>query len=186
VPRRARSSPPSRNPPNPDPKNQQTKKNQIFNPPYVPTPDDEVVAPVLPGSRPPQNDDDTTTTKSVGGSSLGVVAAAWAGGDRGRRVVDRLLPQLHGLLSDEGEAFVVAVQENDPEGMIRAVVGASEAGAEGDGGGDGDGDDDKDRRGSRRRPLPPPLRGEVALKRAADEEALCILRFYRSAQGSGG
>ena len=62
----------------------------MFNPPYVPTPDEEV--------------------------ERGGLAAAWAGGTRGRRVLDRLLPALPALLSPRGEAFIVAVHENDPEG----------------------------------------------------------------------
>lgn len=161
---------------------------QIFNPPYVPTPDDEVVAPVLAGTRRAQEQGNEESA-AVGGR-LGVVAAAWAGGDRGRRVVDRLLPQLRELLSDEGEAFVVAVQENDPEGMISAVVGEEEgavAVAEAPGCDDGvrrrRADDVNLQRGRRRAPL----KGEVVLRRAADEEALCILRFYRApADDDGG
>lgn len=62
----------------------------MFNPPYVPTPDDEL--------------------------ARGGLAAAWAGGARGRRVIDRLLPAVPALLSDRGEMFMVAVHENEPAG----------------------------------------------------------------------
>lgn len=64
----------------------------VFNPPYVPTPDEEVD---LPG-----------------------IASAWAGGMRGRRVIDRVLPQVSELLSESGELFMVTVTENDPQGII--------------------------------------------------------------------
>jgi release factor glutamine methyltransferase len=61
----------------------------LFNPPYVPTPDEEV------GS------DD--------------IAAAWAGGERGRRVIDRFLPLLPRLLTPErGRCYLVLVEENEP------------------------------------------------------------------------
>jgi release factor glutamine methyltransferase len=62
----------------------------LFNPPYVPTPDEEVLR--------------------------GGLAAAWAGGHRGRRVVDRLLPLLPGLMSRRGEVLLVTVPDNDPQG----------------------------------------------------------------------
>lgn len=66
----------------------------MFNPPYVPTPDEEV--------------------------ERGGIAAAWAGGERGRRVTDRLLPLAPALLSPRGEMFMVAVHENDPPGELGA------------------------------------------------------------------
>ncbi|KAF5838515.1 hypothetical protein DUNSADRAFT_2713 [Dunaliella salina] len=64
----------------------------VFNPPYVPTPDSEV--------------------------HLQGVASAWAGGHKGRRIIDRLLPQLHGLLSPRGVVYLVTVSENDPAGCV--------------------------------------------------------------------
>ena len=45
-----------------------------------------------------------------------------AGGERGRRVVDRLLPLVPALLSPRGEMFMVAVHENEPEGAWCGVV----------------------------------------------------------------
>ncbi|DBA89870.1 TPA: hypothetical protein ACH3X2_004727 [Trebouxia sp. C0005] len=67
--------------------------SQVFNPPYVPTPDEEV--------------------------ARGGIAAAWAGGDRGRIVIDRVLPMVHKLLSRGGHFFMVTVPENDPQGEKR-------------------------------------------------------------------
>lgn len=64
----------------------------IFNPPYVPTPDEEV--------------------------ARGGIASAWAGGFRGRRVVDRLLPLVSQLLSPKGEFLLIALPDNDPEGKL--------------------------------------------------------------------
>lgn len=62
----------------------------IFNPPYVPTPDDE-----------------------VGGTGI---EASWAGGENGRIVVDKALPQIAQLLSwPNGVAYMVTVDENFPE-----------------------------------------------------------------------
>lgn len=70
----------------------------VFNPPYVPTPDEEV--------------------------ERGGIAAAWAGGARGRRVTDRLLPLVPTLLSPRGEMFLVAVHENDPPELMRLMEAA--------------------------------------------------------------
>lgn len=62
----------------------------LFNPPYVVTPDEEV-----------ERKD---------------IAAAWAGGRDGRLVIDRFLPMIPTLLSDEGVAFMVVIPENKPQG----------------------------------------------------------------------
>ncbi|EIE21191.1 S-adenosyl-L-methionine-dependent methyltransferase [Coccomyxa subellipsoidea C-169] len=64
----------------------------VFNPPYVPTPDEEVLR--------------------TG------IAQAWAGGNRGRVVIDRFLPMVEDLLSPDGQLFLVTVAENDPEEII--------------------------------------------------------------------
>eukprot|EP00798_Chlamydomonas_sp_ICE-L_P029020 gene29020-32217_t len=67
----------------------------VFNPPYVPTPDEEI--------------------------EMGGIATAWAGGYKGRRVIDRLLPQLADILSDKGELFMVTVSENEPHVIIQEM-----------------------------------------------------------------
>ena len=67
----------------------------IFNPPYVPTPDEEV------------------------GSSG--IEASWAGGKDGRVVVDRFLPQINPLLKDDGTAFLITVDDNYPEKIAQLL-----------------------------------------------------------------
>jgi release factor glutamine methyltransferase len=64
----------------------------LFNPPYVPTPDEEV--------------------------TRGGIAAAWAGGYRGRMVIDRLMPLVPELLSPRGQMLMVTVPDNDPDGKF--------------------------------------------------------------------
>lgn len=63
----------------------------IFNPPYVPTPDEEVAG--------------------------NGIEASWAGGEKGRKVVDRAIPQIHQLLSSHGVCYLITVDDNEPENM---------------------------------------------------------------------
>lgn len=64
----------------------------LFNPPYVPT---------LP--------------EEMKGDGLSV---AWAGGHKGREVLDRLLPSIDGLLSPCGVLYLVVLDQNDPRELI--------------------------------------------------------------------
>ena len=68
----------------------------IFNPPYVPTPNEEV------------------------GSSG--IEASWAGGTNGRVVLDRALPQFAQLLAfPHGVAYIVVVDDNYPEQIAKLM-----------------------------------------------------------------
>ncbi|MGH0144592.1 UNVERIFIED_CONTAM: hypothetical protein FKN15_036233 [Acipenser sinensis] len=88
----------------------------LFNPPYVVTPSEEVSA-LLPRLlekvdillfNPPYV---VTPSEEVG--SCGI-EASWAGGRRGREVMDRLFPLVPQLLSNQGLFYLVTVQENNP------------------------------------------------------------------------
>ena len=68
----------------------------IFNPPYVPTPEEEV--------------------------ERGGIAAAWAGGYRGRTVIDRIIPLVPELLSPSGQFLMVTVPDNDPQGACVNIL----------------------------------------------------------------
>mmetsp|Transcript_22540 Transcript_22540/g.48674 ORF Transcript_22540/g.48674 Transcript_22540/m.48674 type:complete len:246 (-) Transcript_22540:528-1265(-) len=72
----------------------------VFNPPYVPTSMDELV-------EAEQSHD---------------ISAAWAGGPRGRLVLDRLLPSLSKLLSPRGVFYLLGVRENDPSELISILA----------------------------------------------------------------
>lgn len=61
----------------------------VFNPPYVVTPPAEI---------------DSSD-----------IASSWAGGTRGRMVMDRLFPHIPSLLSKRGIFYLVVIKENDPE-----------------------------------------------------------------------
>ena len=67
----------------------------IFNPPYVPTSDEEV------------------------GNSIGI-EASWAGGLNGRRVIDRAIDQIVQLLEwPSGTAYMITVDDNRPAELAR-------------------------------------------------------------------
>ena len=69
----------------------------IFNPPYVPTPEDEV-------------------------GSDGI-EASWAGGKDGRVVFDRAMPQIASLLSwPHGAAYIITVDDNKPEDIAKIMM----------------------------------------------------------------
>jgi release factor glutamine methyltransferase len=71
----------------------------ICNPPYVPTPPEEVI-----------ND-----------TAGNLITAAWAGGLHGRQVIDRIVPQMMQLLrKSTGVAYLVTVDENLPWNILSA------------------------------------------------------------------
>ena len=63
----------------------------VFNPPYVPTSEEELAEAIAAVD----------------------ISAAWAGGERGRRVLDRMLPMVGTVLSPSGVFYLLGVQEND-------------------------------------------------------------------------
>ncbi|KAK9268452.1 hypothetical protein L1049_000203 [Liquidambar formosana] len=60
----------------------------VVNPPYVPTPEDEV--------------------------GRQGIASSWAGGENGRTVIDKILPIADNLLSDKGWLYMVTLTANNP------------------------------------------------------------------------
>ncbi|XP_010257002.1 PREDICTED: hemK methyltransferase family member 2 [Nelumbo nucifera] len=67
----------------------------VVNPPYVPTPEDEV--------------------------GRDGITSAWAGGENGRRVIDRILPIADKLLSDRGWLYMVMLAANNPSQICLAM-----------------------------------------------------------------
>ncbi|XP_061214975.1 methyltransferase N6AMT1 isoform X1 [Neopsephotus bourkii] len=67
----------------------------LFNPPYVVTPSEEV--------------------ESQG------IEASWAGGKKGREVMDRVFPLVPDLLSPEGLFYLVTIKENNPDEILETM-----------------------------------------------------------------
>ncbi|XP_023210855.1 hemK methyltransferase family member 2-like isoform X1 [Centruroides sculpturatus] len=67
----------------------------LFNPPYVVTPSHE-----------------------VGGESL---SSSWAGGIKGREVIDRFIPYISDLLSENGLFYLVIIKQNDYMDIARIM-----------------------------------------------------------------
>lgn len=71
----------------------------LFNPPYVPTDDDEL-------SRALNTHD---------------ISASWAGGSSGRYVIDKFLDSLPDVLAHRAIAYLVLLEENDPDQITRIL-----------------------------------------------------------------
>ena len=85
----------------------------LFNPPYVVTPSEEIYDPSSITTK-REGEEGTTTT-----SYRPAITAAWAGGLRGREVLDRILGDIKSWLRPNGGTFlVVAYAQNDVEEMI--------------------------------------------------------------------
>nr|XP_039251030.1 methyltransferase N6AMT1-like [Styela clava] len=69
----------------------------LFNPPYVVTPTKEIAD--------------------------GGIAFAWAGGTNGREVMDQFFPLIPELLSPKGLFFLVVIEENNPQDIIKTLDG---------------------------------------------------------------
>mmetsp|Transcript_42433 Transcript_42433/g.133674 ORF Transcript_42433/g.133674 Transcript_42433/m.133674 type:complete len:213 (-) Transcript_42433:1059-1697(-) len=65
----------------------------LFNPPYVPTPHEEIES--------------------------SWIARSWAGGDKGREVVDKVLEKIETILSPQGRLYMVALDSNDPHEIAK-------------------------------------------------------------------
>lgn len=51
-----------------------------------------------------------------------LIARSWAGGNDGREVLDRLLPDVGRLLSPGGLLYLIAIEENKPEEICARLL----------------------------------------------------------------
>ena len=115
----------------------------LFNPPYVVTPSEEIYDPSSITTK-REGEEGTTTT-----SYRPAITAAWAGGLRGREVLDRILGDIKSWLRPNGGTFlVVAYAQNDVEEMISILQNQG-------------------------------LEVEIAKRTQADEESLVVIKAVR-------
>ncbi|VDN95945.1 unnamed protein product [Rodentolepis nana] len=69
----------------------------LFNPPYVPTEENELL--------------DAKST----------LTAAWAGGPKGRMVIDAFIKQVEPVLSKSGALYILLLRENDPDEVANLI-----------------------------------------------------------------
>ena len=74
----------------------------IFNPPYVVTPDEEIDSYESPKDN-PFNDN---------------IIKSWAGGTDGRLIMDRVFDAMDSILSPNGTAYILVIEENKPKEII--------------------------------------------------------------------
>lgn len=70
----------------------------LFNPPYVVTPSEDIRL-----------------------SESNPLPLSWAGGNRGREIMDRLFPQVKDILSETGIFYLVVIEDNDPEEITQLM-----------------------------------------------------------------
>lgn len=78
----------------------------IFNPPYVVTPDEEIDS----NESPQDNEFNEKIIKS------------WAGGTDGRIIMDRVFNAMDNILSDNGIAYILVIEENKPNEIIANMI----------------------------------------------------------------
>lgn len=79
----------------------------IFNPPYVVTPDDEIDSQEL-------STDNAFNDK---------ITKSWAGGTDGRLIMDRVFEAMDTILSPNGMAYILVIEENKPHEIIANMKG---------------------------------------------------------------
>lgn len=77
----------------------------VFNPPYVVTPDDEITS-------------NATDEQQINEK----ITKSWAGGTNGRLIMDRVFSQLNSILSPNGIAYILIIEDNKPKEIIQDLM----------------------------------------------------------------